>query len=77
MLQEELPGHKAVVPHLYDCAVVDGIAQVCQGHVELVHPVQIYIVHVHVDVRRATSTIYREIFDYYGLLSLIVRYVEF
>ena len=37
MLDEKLPRNKAVFPHLNDIAVVDGIAQLCKGHVQLVH----------------------------------------
>ena len=37
MLDEELARNKAVFPHLNDIAVVDGIAQLCKGHVQLVH----------------------------------------
>ena len=37
MLDEELPRNKAIFPHLNDIAVVDGIAQLCKGHVHIVH----------------------------------------
>ena len=37
LLQEELARYKAVVPHLDDVGVVDGITQLCQCHVQFVH----------------------------------------
>ena len=39
VLSEELAGHEAVLPDSDDTAVVDGITQLCEGHVQLVHPV--------------------------------------
>ena len=39
MLSEELARHEAVLPHGDHTAVVDGVAQLCEGHVQLVHPV--------------------------------------
>ena len=38
VLQEELTGNEAMFPHLDNVAVVDGIAQLRQCHVQLVHP---------------------------------------
>ena len=38
MLHKKFSGHKPMFPHCDDTAVVDGIAQLCQRHVEFVHP---------------------------------------
>jgi hypothetical protein len=37
MLQKELPGDEAVLPDLNHVAVVDGVTQLGQRHVQLVH----------------------------------------
>lgn len=38
MLCEVFPGREAVGPHSHCAAVVDGVAQFGQGHVQFVHP---------------------------------------
>ena len=43
-MSEELARYEAVLPDGDDTAVVDGVAQLCEGHVQLVHPVT----HTHV-----------------------------
>jgi hypothetical protein len=44
MLQKELSGHKAMIPDLYNCTIVDGVAQVSQSHVEFVHSCKVFSV---------------------------------
>ena len=39
MLSEELARNEAMLPHRDHTAVVDSIAQLCQGHVKFVHSV--------------------------------------
>lgn len=38
VLQEELTWNKAMIPNLNDIAVVQGITQLCQSHVQFIHP---------------------------------------